>query len=79
MYRLNTYHHKTYVTFKMYKLLKSFVYKGFSLICYTYRLYWLLSDTEMGKDMSQDIVSMDSTCDRAKVMERFTDIYGDEI
>ena len=52
MYRLNTYHHKTYVTFKMYKLLKSFVYKGFSLICYTYRLYWLLSDTEMGKDMS---------------------------
>ena len=39
----------------------------------------LLSDTEMGKDMSQDIVGMDSTCDRAKVMERFTDIYCDEI
>ena len=47
----------------MYKLLKSFVYKGFSLICYTNRLCWLLSDTEMGKDMPQDIVSMDSTCD----------------
>jgi hypothetical protein len=39
----------------------------------------LFPDTEMGKDMSQDIVSMDSTSDRAKVMERFTDIYGDEI
>ena len=39
----------------------------------------LFPDTEMGKDMSQDIVGMDSTCDRAKVMERFTDIYCDEI
>jgi hypothetical protein len=39
----------------------------------------LLSDTEIGKDISEEVFSCDLTCDFAEVVECLSDVDGDEV